>query len=78
MKRDIFTGNSVISFTELLEICESGFGVPVVIGDHYIFETPWGDDPLLSIQNDGYMAKPYQVRIVKEALEKLEAQYEIQ
>jgi hypothetical protein len=78
VKRDIFTGNAGISFFDLVEICESGFGIPVIIGDHYIFETPWGDDPLLSIQNDGIMAKPYQIRIVKEALEKLEAQYEIQ
>jgi hypothetical protein len=78
VKRDIFTGNSDLSFMELLEICESVFGVPVVIGDHYIFETPWRDDPLLSIQNDGLKAKPYQLRIVKEALEKLEDKYELQ
>jgi hypothetical protein len=68
----------VVSFSDLIALCESFFGVPVIIGDHYIFETPWRDDPLLSIQSDGLTARPYQIRIVKEALEKLEARHDIQ
>lgn len=78
MRRAFFNSAGVVSFTDLLGICERNFGVPVVIGDHYIFETPWRNDPLLSIQKDGLTAMPYQVKIVKEALEKLEAQHDIQ
>jgi hypothetical protein len=31
-------------------------------------------DPRINLQKDGKMAKPYQVREVKKAIEKLEAQ----
>lgn len=76
MKSIFDNSSAVVRLDDLIRICESSFGVPVVIGDHYIFETPWENDPLLSIQNDGITAKPYQVKLVKEALEKLEAQYD--
>jgi hypothetical protein len=40
-----------------------------------IFKTPWIGDPRINLQKDGKMAKPYQVREVKKAIEKLEAQH---
>lgn len=65
-----------IKFHDLVEICEYYFGKPRILGCHYIFETPWSDDPAVNIQQDGLIAKPYQIKIVKEALEKLEEKNE--
>ncbi|HNX25718.1 MAG TPA: toxin HicA [Spirochaetota bacterium] len=76
MHRFILNCITEVRFQDLLKICEDTFGIPIIIGSHYIFATPWNDDPLVSIQKDGIFAKPYQVKIVKEALEKLEAMNE--
>ena len=65
-------------FSDLLIICESSFGIPLIVGEHYIFETPWRDDPLLSIQSDGLTTKPYQVKMIRDALERMEADYDKQ
>ncbi|MBN1115347.1 MAG: toxin HicA [Oligoflexia bacterium] len=61
-----------VSFKELLNICIKYFGKPRIKGSHHIFKTPWKGDPRINIQKDGKMAKPYQVRLIKKALEKLE------
>jgi hypothetical protein len=47
-----------------------GRGVP----DHLIFRTPWTGDPRINIQRAGDKAKPYQVRQVLKAIEKLDEQ----
>lgn len=60
-----------VKFKELLAICEKYFGKPRIKGSHHIFKTPWQGDPRINIQKDGNMAKPYQVRNVKSAIEKL-------
>ena len=39
---------------------------------HCIFKTPWPGDPRVNIQNSRGMAKPYQVRQILSAIEKLE------
>jgi hypothetical protein len=36
-----------------------------------VFKTPWPGDPRVNIQNKGGMAKPYQVRQVLAAIERL-------
>jgi hypothetical protein len=61
-----------VRFKELLQICIKHFGEPRISGSHHIFKTVWQGDPRINIQKDGNMAKPYQVKIVKKALEKLE------
>jgi len=71
MQRNQLDSTTYISFKDLLKICEINFGLPLIMGEHYIFETPWGNDPVISIQKDGINAKPYQIKIVQEALEKL-------
>jgi len=76
MNRDILSNITEVSFIDLLKICKNHFGFPLIIGCHYVFETPWDDDPVISIQKDGEIARPYQVRIVKEAIEKLETRSE--
>lgn len=60
-----------VLFTDLLKICERSFGKPRIRGSHHIFKMPWYGDPRINLQRSGKMAKPYQVRDVKKALEKL-------
>jgi hypothetical protein len=58
-------------FDDLLRICTDNFGEPRITGSHHIFKMPWAGDPRINIQKDGKMAKPYQVKAVKRAIEKL-------
>jgi hypothetical protein len=41
---------------------------------HRLYKTPWQGDPRVNIQNDKGMAKPYQVRQVLRAIDRLEAE----
>jgi len=50
------------------------FGNPRIKVSHHIFKTPWKGDPRINIQKEGKMAKPYQVKLVLKALEKLEVE----
>lgn len=38
-----------------------------------MFKTPWPEDPRVNIQNDKGKAKPYQVRQVLKAIDKVES-----
>ena len=60
-----------VRFDDLLQICTKHFGEPRIRGSHHIFKMPWAGDPRLNLQKDGKMAKPYQVKAVKKALERL-------
>jgi hypothetical protein len=61
-----------VRFADLQKICESFFGEPRTSGgSHVIFKTPWIGDPRINIQNDRGKAKPYQVRQVLLAIDKL-------
>ena len=40
-------------------------------GSHTVFKTPWQGDPRINLQDDGGKAKPYQVKQVLAALDKL-------
>ena len=63
-----------IRFNDLKKVCESYFGKPRQDGgSHAIFKTPWPGDPRVNIQNDKGKAKPYQVRQVLQAIDKLGA-----
>ena len=72
VKRDILANPQNVAFKDLLDVCRRHFGEPRIRGSHHIFKTPWKGDPRINIQKDGKMAKPYQVKIVQKALEKLE------
>ena len=65
-----------VQFNDILQICIKYFGKPRIKGSHHIFKTPWKGDPRINIQKDGKMAKPYQVKIVVKALNKLEEKNE--
>jgi predicted RNA binding protein YcfA (HicA-like mRNA interferase family) len=67
-----------VTFDDLIKICRQYFGEPRICGSHYIFKKPWKGDPRINLQKDKKMAKPYQVKDVAKAIEKLEAQREEQ
>lgn len=61
-----------VSFNDFKKVCEFYFGKPRQDGSsHAIFKTPWPGDPRVNIQNAKGKAKPYQVRQVLQAIEKL-------
>ncbi|MEI8158832.1 MAG: toxin HicA [Burkholderiales bacterium] len=63
-----------VRFNDLKKLCETYFGKPRQDGSsHTIFKTPWPGDPRVNIQNAKGKAKPYQVRQVLQAIEKLES-----
>ncbi len=65
-----------VRFAYLARICDQYFGEPRQQGtSHRVYRTPWPGDPRVNIQNDRGMAKPYQVRQVVRALEKLLEEY---
>ena len=62
-----------VHFAELAAICDRFFGEPRQRGSsHRVYRMPWPGDPRVNIQNDRGMAKPYQVRQVIRAIERLE------
>jgi len=65
---------SNVRFNDLKKICEEYFGKPRQEGtSHAIFKTPWPGDPRVNIQDAKGKAKPYQVRQVLQAIDKLES-----
>ncbi|MDX9789164.1 MAG: type II toxin-antitoxin system HicA family toxin [Desulfobacterales bacterium] len=75
MKKDISGKPANVSFVDLLNLCRRHFGEPRIEGSHHIFKTPWKGDPRINLQKDGKDAKPYQVRDVIRALEKIGVNY---
>jgi hypothetical protein len=66
-----------VRFTDLCRLCDKYFGKPRQSGSsHRIYKTPWQGDPRINIQNSKSKAKPYQVKQVLLAIEKLEGTYE--
>jgi len=63
-----------VRFDDLVAICSRYFGSPRIAGSHHIFKMPWAGDPRINIQRDGSFAKPYQVRQVKKAIDRWEAE----
>ena len=63
-----------VRFAHLARVCDAYFGRPREKStSHRVYRTPWPGDPRVNIQNSKGMAKPYQVRQVLKAIEKLEA-----
>jgi hypothetical protein len=63
-----------IRFRDLCIVCDHYFGVArQSAGSHRIYRTPWQGDPRINIQDRNGKAKPYQVRQVLKAIDKLEA-----
>ena len=61
-----------VHYDDLFGVCCQCFGQPRQrSGSHAVFRTPWHGDPRINIQNSQGMAKPYQVRQVLLAIDKL-------
>jgi hypothetical protein len=61
-----------VRFSDLMRFCIEMFGPPRNSGSsHYIFKMPWPGDPRVNIQDKGTYAKPYQVKQVLAAADKL-------
>ena len=62
-----------VRFADLVKVCNYYFGEPRQKGtSHHVYKTPWQGDPRVNIQNKKGKAKPYQVKQVIAAIEKLE------
>jgi len=61
-----------VRFADLERVCHSLFGEPRrSSGSHQTYRTPWPGDPRINIQDFHGEAKPYQVRQVLAAVDKL-------
>jgi len=62
-----------IRFRDLCQVCDFYFGAARQTGgSHRVYKTPWQGDPRVNIQEHQGRAKPYQVRQVLKAVERLE------
>ncbi len=63
-----------IRFDDLCRVCDFYFDEPRQRGgSHCVYKMPWQGDPRVNVQDDRGVAKPYPVRQVLSAIEKLEA-----
>lgn len=61
-----------VKFAELVKVCDMVFGKARQSGSsHRVYKTPWQGDPRVNIQNAKGKAKPYQVKQVLRAIEKM-------
>lgn len=60
-----------VRFADLRRLCEHHFGAPRQSGSHLVFKTPWPGDPRVNIQERHGKAKPYQVKQVLAAIDRL-------
>ncbi len=62
-----------VGFLDLCKVCDHYFGkARQSKGSHRIYKTPWQGDPRVNIQNRQGFAKPYQVKQVLNAIQRLE------
>ena len=61
-----------VAFADLVCVCNAYFGEPRHDGSsHRVYKMPWNGDPRVNIQNDHGKAKPYQVRQVLKAIDRI-------
>jgi len=61
-----------VRFADLERVCRACFGDPRRSGgSHQAYKMPWAGNPRVNIQNFSGQAKPYQVRQVLAAIDKL-------
>ena len=62
-----------VKFKDLCKVCDVYFGKSRQAGSsHRVYKTPWQGDPRVNIQDSKGKAKPYQVRQVLQAIERVE------
>ncbi len=60
-----------VKFRDAVKVAEAYFGPPRIRGSHRFFSMPWRGDPLVNLQRTGNLAKPYQVRQLIAAIDRL-------
>ena len=61
-----------VRFADLERVCRAHFGTPRRSGgSHQTYKMPWAGDPRINIQDFHGGAKPYQVRQVLAAIDRL-------
>ena len=60
-----------IRFNDAVRVAKHYFGQPRVAASHHIFSMPWPGDPRVNLQDTNGKAKPYQVRQLVEAIDKM-------
>ena len=70
-----------IRFVDLCKVCDEYFGDPRQSGSsHRVYKTPWQGDPRVNIHSllvkAKGKAKPYQIKQVLQAIERLEVENE--
>lgn len=71
---DMRSNPKSVSFSDALAVAEHYFGEPRVSGgSHHVFKMPWPRDPRVNLQKANGGAKPYQVRQILAAIDKLTA-----
>lgn len=74
IQNEMKTNPKGVRFNDLKRVCGHYFGKPRQSGSsHCVYKTPWPGDPRVNIQNHKGKAKPYQVRQVLLAIEKMGA-----
>lgn len=64
---------AAVRFPDALAVAEHFFGKPRRSGgSHHVFKMPWAGDPRINLQEKGRGAKPYQVRQLLAAVERIE------
>lgn len=62
-----------VKYKDLCKVCDAYFGEPRQAGSsHRVYKMPWQGDPRVNIQDNKGKAKPYQVRQVLQAIERME------
>ena len=66
-----------VRFRDLCRVCDEYFGQARQQGSsHRVYRVPWQGDPRVNIQESKGLAKPYQVRQVLKAIDRMEAENE--
>jgi hypothetical protein len=61
-----------VKFSDICKVCDYFFGEPRQNStSHRVYKTPWQGDPRVNIQNKNGKAKPYQVKQVLNAVDKM-------
>lgn len=61
-----------VTFSDLSYVCDVYFGEPrQKVSSHRVYRMPWEGDPRVNIQDDHGRAKPYQVRQVLKAVDRV-------
>ena len=63
---------NAIRFSDCVKVCTHYFGKPRICGSHPVFKTPWKGEPWVNVQEKSGFMKPYQIKQVLDAIDKLE------